>query len=92
MTYADVHATETDRIAMASSCDIGTGRIPDFFSGGRPDVAAATVTLRVATMDVTGKHPTRAEVEQLVATTDPEAQMRMFGMWGRWLGRQRGRR
>lgn len=52
----------------------------------------ATVSLGYATMDVTWKRQTRAEVEQLVASSDLEAQMSMFGIWEDWVGKRRGRR
>ena len=37
--YTLSHAAELDRHVMASSYDIGTGRITGFFTGGRPDLA-----------------------------------------------------
>ncbi|HEX2164220.1 MAG TPA: M20/M25/M40 family metallo-hydrolase [Thermoanaerobaculia bacterium] len=40
--YTRAHAAELDRHVMAASFDIGTGRITGFFTGGRPEVAAAT--------------------------------------------------
>ncbi|HEX2092372.1 MAG TPA: M28 family peptidase [Longimicrobiaceae bacterium] len=40
--YTRAHAAELDRHVMASSFDIGCGRITGFFTGGRPEVAAAT--------------------------------------------------
>lgn len=40
--YCKTHADELDRTVMASSYDIGTGRITGFFTGGRPELAAAT--------------------------------------------------
>jgi len=39
--YVRRHAAELDRHVMASSYDIGSGRITGFFTGGRPDVLAA---------------------------------------------------
>ena len=39
--YVRTHAGEMDRHVMASSYDIGSGRINGFFTGGRPAVAAA---------------------------------------------------
>jgi hypothetical protein len=36
--YTLSHATELDRHVMASSYDIGTGRITGFFTGGRPEL------------------------------------------------------
>ncbi len=39
--YTKTHVNEMDRTVMASSYDIGTGRIIGFFTGGRPEVAAA---------------------------------------------------
>lgn len=39
--YTVAHAAELDRHVMAGSVDIGTGRITGFFTGGRPEIAAA---------------------------------------------------
>jgi len=39
--YAQTHADELGRHVMASSYDIGSGRITGFFTGGRPEIAAA---------------------------------------------------
>jgi len=39
--YVQTHAHELDRHVMASSYDIGSGRITGFFTGGRPEIAAA---------------------------------------------------
>ena len=39
--YTQAHRAELDRHVMASSYDIGTGRITGFFTGGRPEIAAA---------------------------------------------------
>jgi hypothetical protein len=39
--YVKTHADELDRHVMASSFDIGSGRITGFFTGGRPELAAA---------------------------------------------------
>ena len=39
--YTDAHVDEMDRFVMAASFDIGTGRIVGFFTGGRPEIAAA---------------------------------------------------
>jgi Zn-dependent M28 family amino/carboxypeptidase len=36
--YVQTHAGELDRHVMASSYDIGSGRIEGFFTGGRPEV------------------------------------------------------
>jgi Zn-dependent M28 family amino/carboxypeptidase len=38
--YVKTHADEMDRHVMASSYDIGSGRINGFFTGGRPELAA----------------------------------------------------
>ena len=38
--YTKTHEAELDAHVMASSYDIGSGRITGFFTGGRPDVAA----------------------------------------------------
>ncbi len=40
--YVRRHRDELDQHVMASSYDIGTGKIVGFFTGGRPEVAAAT--------------------------------------------------
>ncbi|MCP3959891.1 MAG: M20/M25/M40 family metallo-hydrolase [bacterium] len=40
--YVQSHAEELDRHVMAASFDIGSGRITGFFTGGRPELAAAT--------------------------------------------------
>jgi hypothetical protein len=40
--YCRTHADELDHTVMASSYDIGSGRIIGFFTGGRPELAAAT--------------------------------------------------
>lgn len=39
--YTVSHLDEMDRTVLASSFDIGTGRIVGFFTGGRPEVAQA---------------------------------------------------
>ncbi|MBE0591775.1 MAG: M28 family peptidase [Gemmatimonadales bacterium] len=39
--YTEQHVDEMDRFVMAGSFDIGTGRIVGFFTGGRPEIAAA---------------------------------------------------
>ncbi|MBI1966907.1 MAG: M28 family peptidase [Gemmatimonadetes bacterium] len=39
--YTVAHAAELDKHVMAGSVDIGTGRITGFFTGGRPEIAAA---------------------------------------------------
>ena len=39
--YARDHADELDRHVVAGSIDTGSGRITGFFTGGRPEVAAA---------------------------------------------------
>ena len=39
--YVVLHAGELDRHVMASSYDIGSGRIAGYFTGGRPVIAAA---------------------------------------------------
>lgn len=40
--YTAAHAAELDKTVLAGSVDIGTGRINGFFTGGRPEIAAAT--------------------------------------------------
>jgi hypothetical protein len=39
--YTKTHANELDKHVMASSYDIGSGRITGFFTGGRPELVAA---------------------------------------------------
>jgi hypothetical protein len=39
--YTQQHEEELDNIVMASSYDLGTGRIMGFFTGGRPEMVAA---------------------------------------------------
>ncbi len=39
--YVEQHRAELDRVVMASSYDIGTGRIAGFFTGGRPEIVGA---------------------------------------------------
>ncbi|MDH3290470.1 MAG: M20/M25/M40 family metallo-hydrolase [Gemmatimonadota bacterium] len=39
--YVEQHRSELDRVVMASSYDIGTGRIAGFFTGGRPEIVTA---------------------------------------------------
>ena len=39
--YTQQHADELDNTVMASSYDLGTGRIMGFFTGGRPEMVAA---------------------------------------------------
>jgi Zn-dependent M28 family amino/carboxypeptidase len=162
--YTEQHLDEMDRFVMASSFDIGTGRIAGFFTGGRPAVAAATeralepvaglgpfqqldapivgtdnfdfmmqgvanlvanqapadygpnyharsdtfdkidqqqlrlnaavagaVVWGFANMDVTWTRQTRAELDELVANTDLQAQMTMLGIWNDWAQGRRGR-
>ncbi len=162
--YTKTHANEMERTVMASSYDIGTGRIIGFFTGGRPEVAAmvdktlqpvqglgpftqidapivgtdnfdfmmegvanlvanqesanygpnyharsdtyekadlkqlrlnaaiaAAVTYGFATMPITYKRQTRAEVINLINTTDLGAQMKSFNVWNDWAEGKRGR-
>ncbi|NIM48028.1 MAG: M28 family peptidase [Gemmatimonadales bacterium] len=162
--YTVAHLDEMDEHVLASSFDIGTGRIVGFFTGGRPEIVdaveqvlepvrglgpfqqldvpivgtdnfdfmmqgvanivaiqepanygpnyharsdtfdkvdqhqlrlngaiAAAVIYGFATMDVTWKRQTRAEIEALVAATDLEQQMRTFGIWESWAEGRRGR-
>jgi hypothetical protein len=162
--YTEQHLDEMERFVMASSFDIGTGRIAGFFTGGRPEVAAATdralepvaglgpfqqidapivgtdnfdfmmqgvanlvanqapanygpnyharsdtfdkidqqqlrlnaaiagaVVWEFANMDVSWGRQTRAELDELVANTDLQAQMTMLGIWDDWAEGRRGR-
>lgn len=162
--YTVSHLDEMDRTVLASSFDIGTGRIVGFFTGGRPEVAqavtralepvrglgpfeqldvpivgtdnfdfmmqgvanivgnqesanygpnyharsdtydkanpqqlrlnaaiAAAVIYSFANSDVTFPRQTRAELEQLVRSTDLADQMRSFGILQAWESGARGR-
>lgn len=162
--YTKTHASEMERTVMASSYDIGTGRIIGFFTGGRPEVVAmvdktllpvqglgpftqidapivgtdnfdfmmegvanlvanqesanygpnyharsdtyekadlkqlrlnaaiaAAVTYGFATLPITYKRQTRAEVINLINTTDLGAQMKSFNVWNDWAEGKRGR-
>jgi hypothetical protein len=162
--YTRTHGGELDRTVMASSYDIGSGRITGFFTGGRPEVAAATgralepvkglgpftqidapivgtdnfdfmmqgcgnlvanqesanygpnyharsdtfdkvdleqmrlnaaiaaaVTWGFANMEVNWKRQTRAEIEQLVKSTDLKQQMQSFGILDDWTSGKRGK-
>lgn len=42
MGYAASHAAELDKHIVTTTLDIGCGRVTGFFTGGRPEVAAAT--------------------------------------------------
>ena len=88
--YTVAHAAELDKHVIAGSVDIGTGRITGFFTGGRPEVAAAVVW-GFATMDVTWGRQNRAEIEALIARTDLGDQMKSFGLWEAWVKGERGR-
>jgi hypothetical protein len=162
--YTVRHAAEMDRHVMASSYDIGSGRISGFFTNGRAEVlpaveralravgglgpfvnvnapivgtdnydfmvqgvanlvanqesanygpnyharsdtfdkvdlrqlrlnaaVAAAVTYGFAEMDVTWRRQTRAEIEEIIRTTDLGDQMKSFGMWQSWTNGTRGR-
>lgn len=162
--YTKTHAHEMERTVMASSYDIGTGRILGYFTGGRPEVVAAVdkaltpvqglgpfthldapivgtdnfdfmmqgvanlvanqesanygpnyhgrsdtydkadlkqlrlnaaiaaaVTYGFATMEITHKRQSRAELENLINTTDLGAQMQSFNVWKDWAEGKRGR-
>ncbi|MBS1241867.1 MAG: ywaD1, partial [Gemmatimonadetes bacterium] len=51
----------------------------------------AAMTLRFAEMPVTWTRQTRAQVDQLIKTTDLEQQMRTFGVWKDYESGKRGR-
>ena len=162
--YTLTHAAELGGHVMASSYDIGSGAITGFFTGGRPEVAAAVdralepvrglgpfinvdapivgtdnydfmmqgianlvanqasanygpnyharsdtydkvdlVQLRrnaaiaaavswgFANMDVTWVRQSRAQLEELIRTTDLKDQMIAFGVWKGWENGTRGR-
>lgn len=52
----------------------------------------AALTLGIADGDVTWGRQSREAIEDLVATTDLEEQMRMFSVWDGWANGTRGRR
>ena len=163
--YTKTHADELDRTVMASSYDIGSGRIGGFFTGGRPEIhpvlerslepvaglgpfvhpdvpivgtdnydfmiegvanlvanmasanygpnyhsrsdtfdkvdleqlrlnaaIAAAVTWGFANDDVPWRRQTRAEVQQLIDSTDLGQQMKTFwGLYSAWEKGERGR-
>ena len=163
--YTQTRAGELDRTVMASSYDIGSGRIGGFFTGGRPEVLpvlerslapvaglgpfvhfdvpivgtdnydfmmqgvanlvanmesanygphyharsdtfdkvdleqlrlnaaiAAAVTWGFANDDVPWRRQTRAEIQQLIDTTDLGQQMKTFwGLFAAWESGERGR-
>ncbi len=162
--YAKTHAAEMDHTVMASSYDIGSGRIIGYFTGGRPEVAAAVdralapvqglgpfmqidapivgtdnfdfmmegvgnlvanqesanygpnyharsdtyekvdlkqlrlnaaiaaaVTYGFATLPINYKRQTRAEVVNLINSTDLGVQMKSFNVWNDWANGKRGR-
>lgn len=162
--YVESHADELDRTVMASSYDIGSGRIDGFFTGGRPEVQkaldpmlapvaglgpfvnpdlpivgtdnfdfmlegignlvanmetanygpnyharsdtfdkvdrrqlrlnaaiAAAVTWGFAAAEIPYGRQTRAEVQQLIDTTDLGEQMKTFGHFAAWESGERGR-
>ncbi len=64
--YVKRHMADLDRHYMASSFDIGTGKIVGFFTGGRPDAAAVT---EAATSSLEDYGPL-AVVDQPVVGTD----------------------
>ncbi len=64
--YVRAHAAELDRTAMTLTFDIGCGRINGFYTGGRPDVVAATAR---ALSPVAGYGPF-AQVDQPIVGTD----------------------
>lgn len=163
--YAKTHAAELDKHVMASSYDIGSGRISGFFTNGRAELlpaveralravrglgpfeqvnapivgtdnydfmiegvanlvanqesanygpnyharsdtfdkvdlrqlrlnaaVAAAVTYAFAEDEATWKRQTRAEIEELIRTTDLGDQMKSFGMWESWANGTRGRK
>jgi hypothetical protein len=163
--YAETHAGELDRTVMASSYDIGSGRITGFFTGGRPEIAevlgralgpvaglgpfenpdlpvvgtdnydfmmegvanlvanqesanygpnyharsdtfdkvdpvqlrlnaaiAAAVTWGFANDAIDWGRQSRAEVQQLIDSTDLGEQMKTFGLYESWESGERGRR
>jgi hypothetical protein len=163
--YVRSHRDELDRHVMASSFDIGSGRIVGFFTGGRPQLAAAVdralapvrglgpftqtdvpivgtdnydfmmegignlvadqesanygpnyhartdtfdkvdleqlrlnaaiaaaVVWGFAETDVDWHRQSRAEIQELIDSTDLGEQMRTFGYWKAWAAGERGRR
>ena len=51
----------------------------------------AALTYGFANMDVTWKRQTRAQIQNLINTTDLKRQMEMFGLYTPWLDGTRGR-
>ena len=163
--YTMMHASEMDGHVMASSYDIGSGRISGFFTNGRADLLplvdrvlgpvgglgpfehenvpivgtdnfdfmlegvpnlvanqasanygpnyhaksdtfdkvdqhqlrlnaaiAAAVTLGFANMDERLPRHTRADIDQLMRTSDLDDQMRSMGVWKDWETGKRGRK
>jgi hypothetical protein len=162
--YTVTHAGELDRTVMASSYDIGSGRIGGFFTGGRPEIhevlgralaavaglgpfehpdlpivgtdnydfmmqgvanlvanmasanygpnyharsdtfdkvdleqlrlnaaIAAAVTWGFANDAIPWRRQTRAEIQQLIDSTDLGEQMKTFGLYEAWERGERGR-
>lgn len=163
--YTQTHADELDRTVMASSYDIGSGRIGGFFTGGRPEIhpvlerslepvaglgpfvhpdlpivgtdnydfmmqgvanlvanmasanygpnyharsdtfdkvdlkqlrlnaaIAAAVTWGFANDEIPWRRQSRAEIQELIDSTDLGEQMRTFGLFEAWKNGERGRR
>lgn len=163
--YTQTHADELDRTVMASSYDIGSGRIGGFFTGGRPEIhpvlerslepvagvgpfvhpdlpivgtdnydfmmqgvanlvanmasanygpnyharsdtfdkvdleqlrlnaaIAAAVTWGFANDEIPWRRQSRAEIQELVDSTDLGEQMKTFGVFEAWERGERGRR
>ncbi|MCP4200708.1 MAG: M28 family peptidase [bacterium] len=78
--YGPNYHAQSDRI---DQCDLRTVRLNG--------AIVAAVTWGFAQADVTWSRQTRAEIEELIATTDLEQQMRSFNVWNDWLDDTRGR-
>jgi hypothetical protein len=64
--YTRIHADELERHVMASSFDIGSGRITGFFTNGRPEMLA---TVQAALKPVEGLGPF-TQLDQPIVGTD----------------------
>lgn len=70
--YAQAHAAELDRHVMASSFDIGSGRLSGFFTNGRPELEAVVTK---ALLPVAGLGPFTQVAEPVVGTDNYDFMM-----------------
>ena len=78
--YGPNYHAQSDRI---EHCDLRTVRLNA--------AIVAAVTWGFAQTDDAWTRQTRAEIEELIRSTDLEQQMRSFNVWGDWLDGTRGR-